>query len=88
MRVINTGIHRLDLRYEVKRVTNEREKHEELMRVIQGTNGEGIIYAATVKTVDALADWLHGFDFKVEKYHGRMKAANESKTRKSSWLVN
>jgi ATP-dependent DNA helicase RecQ len=73
-RVINTGIHRPNMRYQVKRVTNEREKHEELVRVIEESKGCGIVYAATVKTVDALADWLHGFDFKVEKYHGRMKA--------------
>jgi ATP-dependent DNA helicase RecQ len=33
------------------------------------------IYAATVKTVDDLTTWLQGFDFKVAKYHGRMKAS-------------
>jgi ATP-dependent DNA helicase RecQ len=75
LRVINTGIHRPNMQYEVKRVTNEREKHEELVRMIQEGKGSGIVYAATVKTVDALADWLRGFDFKVEKYHGRMKAS-------------
>jgi ATP-dependent DNA helicase RecQ len=75
LNVINTGIHRPNMQYQVKRVTNEREKHEELVRVIQENNGTGIVYAATVKTVDALADWLRGFDFKIEKYHGRMKAS-------------
>jgi ATP-dependent DNA helicase RecQ len=73
--VIKTGIHRPNMRYQVRRVTNEREKHEELVRVIQENKGTGIVYAATVKTVDTLADWLRGFDFKVEKYHGRMKAS-------------
>lgn len=42
-------------------------------------DGTGIIYAATVKTVDALTDWLRGFDFKVEKYHGRMKASERKR---------
>lgn len=73
-RVVNTGIHRSNMRYEVRRVTNEREKHEELMRLLRENDGIGIIYAATVKTVDELAEWLHGFNFKIEKYHGRMKA--------------
>jgi ATP-dependent DNA helicase RecQ len=71
------------MRYEVKRVTNEREKHEELVRVIQESKGTGIVYAATVKTVDALADWLRGFDFKVEKYHGRMKASERKQNQEA-----
>ena len=74
-RVINTGIHRPNLRYEVVRVTNEREKHENLLRVLRAHDGIGIIYAATVKTVDALHEWLKSFEFRVEKYHGRMKAS-------------
>ena len=78
-RIVNTGIHRPNLQYQVKRVTNEREKHEALVKVLQETEGIGIIYAATVKTVDDLYDWLRGFDFKVEKYHGRMKASERKK---------
>ncbi len=74
-RIINTGIHRPNLRYEVVRVTNETEKHEHLMRLLRETDGTGIIYAATVKTVEALADWVKGFDFRIGKYHGRMSAA-------------
>jgi ATP-dependent DNA helicase RecQ len=75
LRVVNTGIHRPNLQYQVQRVTNEREKHEQLVRILQDNNGNGIIYAATVKTVDELTDWLKSFDFKIEKYHGRMKAS-------------
>jgi len=78
-RIVNTGIHRPNLQYQVKRVTNEREKHEALVKVLEETEGIGIIYAATVKTVDDLYDWLRSFDFKVEKYHGRMKASERKK---------
>jgi ATP-dependent DNA helicase RecQ len=74
-RIINTGIHRPNLRYEVVRVTNETEKHEHLMRLLRETDGTGIIYAATVKTVEALAEWVKGFEFRIGKYHGRMSAA-------------
>ncbi|HEX8423349.1 MAG TPA: RecQ family ATP-dependent DNA helicase, partial [Pyrinomonadaceae bacterium] len=74
-RIINTGIHRPNLRYEVVRVTKEVEKLEHLMRLMRETDGTGIIYAATVKTVEALADWVKGFDFRIGKYHGRMSAA-------------
>ena len=76
LRVVRTGIHRPNLRFEVKRVTNELEKHGELVRVLREHDGTGIIYCATVKTVEALTDWLKDFDFKVEQYHGRMKAAD------------
>ena len=83
LRVVNTGIYRPNLHFEVKRVTNEREKHEELMRVLREHDGTGIIYAATVKTVEELTDWLKGFDFKIEKYHGRMKAADRKENQEA-----
>lgn len=79
LQVVKTGIYRPNIYFEVKRVTNEREKHEELLRVLNEHKGIGIIYAATVKTVDELTDWLKGFDFKIEKYHGRMKASDRKR---------
>jgi len=82
-RIVNTGIHRPNLCYQVKRVTNEREKHEELVRVLQESDGIGIVYAAIVKTVDDLSAWLRGFDFKVEKYHGRMKASERKQNQEA-----
>jgi ATP-dependent DNA helicase RecQ len=83
LRVVKTGIYRSNIRYEVKRVTNEREKHEELVRVLREHDGTGIIYAATVKIVETLADWLKGFDFKIEKYHGRMKASERKQNQEA-----
>jgi ATP-dependent DNA helicase RecQ len=75
LQVVKTGIYRPNIYFEVKRVTNEREKHEELIRILNEQEGGGIIYAATVKVVDELTDWLKSFDYKIEKYHGRMKAS-------------
>jgi len=79
LQVVKTGIYRPNLQLEVRRVTNEREKHEQLIRILNEHEGTGIIYAATVKTVDELTDWLKGFDFKVDKYHGRMKAGDRKR---------
>jgi ATP-dependent DNA helicase RecQ len=76
---VKTGIYRPNLHFEVKRVTNEREKREELIRVLNEHEGAGIIYAATVKTVEELTDWLKSFDFKIEQYHGRMKASDRKR---------
>ena len=83
LRVVRTGIHRPNLQFEVKRVTNEREKHEELMRVLREQEGTGIIYCATVKTVEELTDWLKSFDLKIEKYHGRLKASDRKQTQEA-----
>jgi ATP-dependent DNA helicase RecQ len=79
LQVVKTGIYRPNLYFEVQRVTNEREKHEQLIRMLNEHEGVGIIYAATVKVVDELTDWLKGFDFKIEKYHGRMKASDRKR---------
>jgi len=83
LRVVKTGIYRPNLHFEVKRVTNELEKHAELVRVLREHDGSGIIYCATVKTVEALTDWLKDFDFNVEKYHGRMKASDRKQTQEA-----
>jgi len=79
LRVVKTGIYRPNLHFAVKRVTNELEKHQELVRILNEHEGVGIIYCATVKTVDELTDWLKGFDFRIEKYHGRMKASDRKR---------
>jgi len=72
MHVINTGIYRPNLQYEVLRVTNELEKKQHLSRLLAETEGTGIIYCATVKTVEALVDFFEGSDFKVRPYHGKL----------------
>ena len=77
--VVKTGIYRPNLYLEVKRVTNEREKHEQLMHILNEQEGVGIIYAATVKTVEELTEWLKSFDFQIENYHGRMKAGDRKR---------
>ena len=75
MRVFNTGIYRDNLRYEVLRVTNEREKREQLARVMRETEGTGIVYCATVKAVEALAELFRGSSFEVRAYHGKLPAS-------------
>jgi ATP-dependent DNA helicase RecQ len=80
LRIINTGIHRQNLCYEVLRVTNEAEKREHILRLLREIEGTGIIYAATVKTVEALHEWLKTFEFPVAKYHGRLSASERKET--------
>ena len=75
MRVFNTGIYRENLYYEVLRVTNELEKREQLARLMRETEGTGIVYCATVKAVEALAELFRGSEFETRTYHGKLPAS-------------
>jgi ATP-dependent DNA helicase RecQ len=72
MEVINTGIYRPNLRYEVLRVTNEQEKHRHLADIFRETEGTGVVYCATVKAVESLMDFFSGSDFELRPYHGKL----------------
>jgi ATP-dependent DNA helicase RecQ len=81
--VVNTGVYRANLHYEVLRTVNEPQKRDHLVRLLRETDGTGIVYASTVRQVDLLYDLLKGLGFDVAKYHGRMapKARRESQER-------
>ena len=68
----NTGAYRQNLRYEVERVSNEGEKRLSLAPLLRGTEGGGVIYAATVREAKAVADYLNGAGFVVAPYHGQL----------------
>jgi ATP-dependent DNA helicase RecQ len=72
--VIDVGLQRPNLHYHVFRANTERKKQSMLLRLLRMQEGCGIIYAATVKTVDALTDFLREHDVPCGRYHGRMRA--------------
>lgn len=72
--VVNTGVHRPNLRLEVVRTPNEADKQEALLRLLRGTEGTGIVYTATVKNCEQVAGLLQGLGFEVARYHGRLSA--------------
>ena len=75
MKVFNTGIYRPNLRFEVEHVTGDAEKQGELLRLLQEIEGDGIVYAATVKHVEEVTKFLQQEGFEVLAYHGRLNAA-------------
>jgi ATP-dependent DNA helicase RecQ len=77
--VIDIGLNRPNLRYHVIKASSERKKQAMLMRLIEKQPGCGIIYAATVKTVDALADFLWSQGIECGRYHGRMRAKDRER---------
>jgi ATP-dependent DNA helicase RecQ len=72
--IFNSGIYRPNLQYEVVHITNEDEKLDETVRLVNAASGSGIIYAATVKTVEALYEKLLAAGIDVIQYHGKLSA--------------
>ncbi len=72
--VIDVGLNRPNLQYHVFQAKSERKKQSLLLRLLDMQEGCGIIYAATVKTVEALADFLVDSGVECGRYHGRMRA--------------
>lgn len=70
--VVQTGIERENLFFEVLRTVNREEKEQALLRVLSSEAGSGIVYAATVRRVDELHAWLTSQGIETERYHGRM----------------
>ena len=77
--VIDIGLDRPNLRYHVIKASSERKKQALLLRLLEKQPGCGIIYAATVKTVDALADFLWSQGVECGRYHGRMRAKDRER---------
>ena len=75
MNVINTGIYRPNLQYAVVQVTNPDEKLQEALRLVRGTAGTGIVYAATVKAAEEMHEVLLDAGESVTLYHGKLPAA-------------
>ena len=77
--VIDIGLSRPNLRYYVLKAASERKKQAILMRLLDRHSGCGIIYAATVRAVDALADYLQEQGIAAGRYHGRMRAKDRDR---------
>jgi ATP-dependent DNA helicase RecQ len=85
MRIINTGIYRPNLHYRVVQVTNEQEKLQETIRLVQQTAGAGIIYAATINAVEDLYQSLRQQGEQITLYHGQL-ASKERKHNQEAFM--
>lgn len=71
MRVLNVGVYRPNLFFEVVQVTNEAEKKQALLDVVR-SGGAGIVYCATVRAAKEMHAWLAKQGVEAELYHGRL----------------
>ena len=73
--VINTGIYRANLRYEVAPVDTDTDRERLLIETLAGTEGSGIVYTSTVKQAEAVTAFLRSAGIDADRYHGRVKAS-------------
>ena len=82
MRVLNAGVYRPNLYFEVVQVTNEAEKKQGLLEVVR-SGGAGIVYCATVREAKSVHGWLAAQGVKAELYHGRLGARERTERQES-----
>jgi ATP-dependent DNA helicase RecQ len=72
MHVVNTGIFRRNLHFRVVAATDESEKLARALQLVREMEGSGIIYGATVKTVEEVHEALRLAGESVTCYHGQL----------------
>ena len=78
--VFVTGFARTNLRFSVSHTKTDRDKDEQVEAYINGQPGTGIIYAATRKRCEELADWLPEKTRRpIGVYHGGLEPAQRQK---------
>jgi ATP-dependent DNA helicase RecQ len=78
LRVINTGVHRPNLAYQVRPVTSAADKERQLIDLVRGIDGACIVYAATIRHVVELERTLRREGLAAVAYHGRMRARDRN----------
>jgi ATP-dependent DNA helicase RecQ len=74
-RIVNTGIERPNLRFEVRRTVNGEAKRQALLEILREERGSGIVYATTVRKVEELWRWLAAEGIDAGRYHGKLRTA-------------
>jgi ATP-dependent DNA helicase RecQ len=76
--VVNTSAYRRNLDLRVLPVACEADKPAQVLKLVRGTPGSGIIYTATVKAAQAVHEALLAADESVGLYHGKLPAAERA----------
>ena len=73
--VIQTGIFRPNLHYRVVQTTTDEEKMARVVQIVRQSQGSGIVYAATIKMVEAMHQAMVDAGISAGLYHGALPAA-------------
>ena len=77
MRVLNVGVYRPNLYFEVVQTTNAAEKKQALLEVVR-SGGAGIVYCSTVRSAKEIPAGLASQGVAAELYHGRLGGRERS----------
>ena len=73
-RLVNMGIYRPNLHYEVRHTANDIAKQQQLVSLLRERDGSGIVYCSTVKHCEEVAGVLEAEGLLADRYHGRLAA--------------
>lgn len=73
--VVNTSAYRPNLDLRVVAAEKEADKLAQVLKIVRGTEGSGIVYCATVKAAAAVHEALEGAGESAGLYHGKLAAA-------------
>jgi ATP-dependent DNA helicase RecQ len=81
--VVNLGVYRPNLNYAVEHTATDIKKQQALVDLVRRSEGQGIVYVATVKHCEEVTRLLETEGLAVAKYHGRLaaKARHETQDR-------
>jgi ATP-dependent DNA helicase RecQ len=74
LHIVNLGLFRQNLHPEVQPVTGDADKQRQLLVRLHEQTGQSIVYASTIKHVEAVYQVLLRAGFAVARYHGRLSA--------------
>jgi ATP-dependent DNA helicase RecQ len=80
MEIIDTGIYRENLRFEVLPCRDESVKRAHLARLLGEIEGTGIVYTSTIRDCEELTKHLEELGFRAARYHGRLGARERKAT--------
>jgi ATP-dependent DNA helicase RecQ len=86
MEVIDTGIYRENLRFEVIPCRDDEMKRSHLARLVGEIEGTGIVYTSTIRDCEELTEHLEGLGQRVARYHGRL-SSRERKTNQERFMA-
>jgi ATP-dependent DNA helicase RecQ len=72
--IVNLGVFRPNLNYAVEHTATDIRKQQALIDLVRRSEGQGIVYVATVKHCDEVTRLLETEGVAVAKYHGRLAA--------------
>jgi ATP-dependent DNA helicase RecQ len=81
--VVQMDLHRPNLVFNVRAITNERERLERAVELVGALEGTGIVYAATVKVAEAVHGALAEAGIDAVLYHGRLSAAERRRSQEA-----